>query len=58
MTIKKSLKYEPEKLGHGHIHRTHVSKKNRKPFKNLMPGSIKYLKFLREKGKITKYDKE
>lgn len=29
MTIQKSLKYEPQKLGSGFIHRIHRSKKNR-----------------------------
>lgn len=30
MTIAKSLKYEPEENGKGHVHRTHRSPKGRK----------------------------
>lgn len=33
MTRVKSLKYQVERQGHGHVHRIHRSKKNRRYFK-------------------------
>lgn len=53
MTRCKSLKYEVIKIGGGFIHRTHRSKKNRRPkAKDKNYKSERMKEFLREQGRI------